>query len=154
MNHKTYNDVLAVITLQKPDEVIDQFISDYLTGVALAPVYAAEEEYERLQNQEDLPDIEEVEDEEGNVIMAAYSPNAERDARIAELEVEYPHLVEGERPVPEIDVPGFRREHFAQLRAAHYPPMEDYLDGVVKGDQGQIDAYVAACLAVKERFPK
>lgn len=39
-------------------------------------------------------------------------------------------------------------------RAAEYPPMSDYLDGVVKGDQQQIDAYIAACLAVKAKYPK
>ena len=39
-------------------------------------------------------------------------------------------------------------------RAAEYPPMEDYLDGVVKGDQAQIDKYIADCLAVKSKYPK
>jgi hypothetical protein len=39
-------------------------------------------------------------------------------------------------------------------RAAEYPPMTDYLDGVVKNDQAQIDAYIAACLAVKTKYPK
>ena len=39
-------------------------------------------------------------------------------------------------------------------RAAEYPPMTDYLDGVVKGDQAQVDAYIAACLAVKTKYPK
>jgi hypothetical protein len=39
-------------------------------------------------------------------------------------------------------------------RAAEYPSMTDYLDGVVKGDQSQIDAYIAACLAVKAKYPK
>ena len=43
---------------------------------------------------------------------------------------------------------------YAQKRAAEYPPMADYLDGVVKGDQAQIDAYIAACLAVKAKYPK
>lgn len=43
---------------------------------------------------------------------------------------------------------------YVELRAAEYPPMADYLDGVVKGDQAQIDAYIAACLAVKEKYPK
>jgi hypothetical protein len=38
-------------------------------------------------------------------------------------------------------------------RAAEYPPASDYLDGVAKGDQEQIDSYIAACLAVKERYP-
>ena len=39
-------------------------------------------------------------------------------------------------------------------RAAEYPPITDYLDGVVKGDQEQIDAYIAACQAVKTKYPK
>lgn len=45
------------------------------------------------------------------------------------------------------------QEYIAQ-RAAEYPPITDYLDGVVKGDQAQIDAYIAACLAVKNKYPK
>jgi hypothetical protein len=43
---------------------------------------------------------------------------------------------------------------YAQKRAAEYPPMADYLDGIAKGDQAQVDAYVAACLAVKAKYPK
>jgi hypothetical protein len=39
-------------------------------------------------------------------------------------------------------------------RQAEYPPMTDYLDGVVKGDQTQIDKYIADCLAVKAKYPK
>jgi len=43
---------------------------------------------------------------------------------------------------------------YADKRVAEYPPMTDYLDGVVKGDQAQIDAYIAACQAVKAKYPK
>jgi hypothetical protein len=39
-------------------------------------------------------------------------------------------------------------------RQAEYPDYADYLDGVVKGDQDQIDAYIAACQAVKDKYPK
>jgi hypothetical protein len=39
-------------------------------------------------------------------------------------------------------------------RAAEYPNPAEYLDGVVKGDQAQIDKYIADCLAVKARHPK
>jgi len=39
-------------------------------------------------------------------------------------------------------------------RKAEYPPATDYLDGIVKGDQVQIDKYVSDCLAIKEKFPK
>jgi hypothetical protein len=39
-------------------------------------------------------------------------------------------------------------------RQREYPPMTDYLDGVVKGDQAQIDKYIADCNAVKAKYPK
>ena len=39
-------------------------------------------------------------------------------------------------------------------RAAEYPPITDYLDGIVKGDQAQVQAYIDACLAVKAKYPK
>jgi hypothetical protein len=43
---------------------------------------------------------------------------------------------------------------YQRLRALEYPPITDYIDGVVKGDHKQIEAYVSACLAVKEKYPK
>ena len=43
---------------------------------------------------------------------------------------------------------------YQRLRAAEYPPITDYLDAIVKGDQAQIDAYIAACQAVKAKYPK
>ena len=43
---------------------------------------------------------------------------------------------------------------YAEKRAAEYPPITDYIDGVVKGDQAQIDKYIADCLAVKNKYPK
>lgn len=43
---------------------------------------------------------------------------------------------------------------YAEKRRAEYPPLTDYLDGVVKGDQAQIDTYIAACQAVKAKYPK
>ena len=39
-------------------------------------------------------------------------------------------------------------------RAAEYPDVKDYLDGLVKGDQAQIADYIAACNAVKAKYPK
>lgn len=45
-------------------------------------------------------------------------------------------------------------QSYQQLRAAEYPPVADYLDGIVKGDQSQIAAYIAACHAVKIKYPK
>lgn len=43
---------------------------------------------------------------------------------------------------------------YQKLRQQEYPPIEDYIDGVVKGDQAQIDEYIVKCLAVKSKYPK
>jgi len=39
-------------------------------------------------------------------------------------------------------------------RQAEYPPFTDYLDGIAKGDQAQINKYIADCQAVKTKYPK
>jgi hypothetical protein len=43
---------------------------------------------------------------------------------------------------------------YVEKRLSEYPPFTDYLDGVVKSDQVQIDKYIADCLAVKAKYPK
>jgi len=45
-------------------------------------------------------------------------------------------------------------EAYKEKRAAEYPDFKNYLDGVVKGDQAQIKAYIDACQAVKNKYPK
>ena len=45
-------------------------------------------------------------------------------------------------------------QSYKDLRAKEYPDIKDYIDGVVKGDQAQIQAYIDACLAVKAKYPK
>jgi len=45
-------------------------------------------------------------------------------------------------------------EAYKEKRAQEYPDFKDYLDGIVKNDQAQIQAYIDACLAVKEKYPK
>ncbi len=50
--------------------------------------------------------------------------------------------------------PIFFEPTYADKRKAEYPPIENYIDGVVKGDQAQIDAYIADCQAVKDKYPK
>ena len=45
-------------------------------------------------------------------------------------------------------------EAYKNLRAAEYPPITDYIDGIVKGNNAQVQAYINACLAVKAKYPK
>jgi hypothetical protein len=53
------------------------------------------------------------------------------------------------------DVQAYVDAHaYIAKRQAEYPNLLDYIDGVVKGDQAQIDAYIAACQAVKTKYPK
>lgn len=43
---------------------------------------------------------------------------------------------------------------YQRQRSLEYPPIADYLDGIVKGDTAQVQAYIDACLAVKAKYPK
>ena len=45
-------------------------------------------------------------------------------------------------------------EAYKAKRQREYPPFTDYLDGIAKGDQAQINKYIADCQAVKSRYPK
>ncbi len=48
----------------------------------------------------------------------------------------------------------YERNEYQRKRVAEYPPIEDYIDGVVKGDQAQIQAYIDTCMMVKRKYPK
>jgi len=43
---------------------------------------------------------------------------------------------------------------YKESRQADYPPITDYIDGIVKGDTAQVQAYIDACLAIKAKYPK
>jgi len=62
--------------------------------------------------------------------------DAEIDAELARLRAEY------------------NAKEYQRKRALEYPDFRDYLDGIVKGNQSQIDSYIAACQAVKAKYPK
>lgn len=53
-------------------------------------------------------------------------------------------FAEKEKPVPS----------YEELRRQHYPDIFEYIDGIVKNDQSQIDAYIQKCKDVKAKFPK
>jgi hypothetical protein len=71
------------------------------------------------------------------VVEPSTKPSREEiDAELARLQAEY-------------DAKEYQRK-----RAAKYPPITDYLDGIVKGDAAQVQTYIDACLAVKAKYPK
>ena len=68
----------------------------------------------------------------------------------------------GTQPIPANQILAKQQELIAEYnanqyqrdRAKEYPDFKEYLDGIVKGDQAQIDKYIADCLAVKAKYPK
>ena len=74
-----------------------------------------------------------------------------------------PPVFQGGQPKPtreEIEVELIRLQkewedtEYQRLRLPEYPDFKEYLDGIVKGDQEQIQAYIDKCLAVKAKYPK
>ena len=45
-------------------------------------------------------------------------------------------------------------KNYQRKRANEYPDLKEYLDGIVKGDDAQIQKYINDCLAVKTKYPK
>jgi DNA transposition AAA+ family ATPase len=45
-------------------------------------------------------------------------------------------------------------QEYARKRAPEYPPITDYLDGIVKGDEEQVQAYIDKFLEIKAKYPK
>lgn len=45
-------------------------------------------------------------------------------------------------------------EMYKDARKAEYPDFFEYIDGIVKNDQAQIQSYIDKCLAVKAKYPK
>lgn len=45
-------------------------------------------------------------------------------------------------------------EQYKFKRLHEYPPIVDYIDGVVKNDQEQVQNYLDACRAVKLKYPR
>jgi hypothetical protein len=87
---------------------------------------------------------EELSEEEVLKHLAANDIKQDIEVRlITEEEVSAAVIIRNKAMLP---YPAKRREE--------YPPFTDYLDGIVKGDQAQVQAYIDACLAVKNKYPK
>ena len=90
-------------------------------------------------------------DENGN--FHAFAEDGSQDFLIQESMVQITH----EQHMAELEAQKqaeLDARTYAQKRMAEYPLFFQYLDGVIKGDQAQIDKYIADCLAVKAKYPK
>ena len=86
----------------------------------------------------------------GNVIEAHISTEI-LDGFLAKVETYKTYIVKNEAAAEAVALAALPYDRRRQME---YPPKTDYLDGVVKGDQTQIDKYIADCLAVKVKYPK
>jgi len=48
----------------------------------------------------------------------------------------------------------YQANEYKRQRSNEYPDFKEYLDGIVKGDDAQIQKYINDCLAVKAKYPK
>jgi len=68
----------------------------------------------------------------------------------------------GTSPIPKEQILAKQQELIAEYnakqyqrdRAKEYPDFKEYLDGIVKGDNTQVQKYIDDCLAVKAKYPK
>jgi hypothetical protein len=68
----------------------------------------------------------------------------------------------GTTPIPANEILAKQKElivehqakEYQRQRANEYPDFIEYLDGIVKGDDAQIQKYINDCLAVKQKYPK
>ena len=58
------------------------------------------------------------------------------------------------REEAKLETTEYESKQYQRDRANEYPDFKEYLDGIVKGDQAQIDKYIADCLAIKTKYPK
>ena len=129
MIYKTEKELREVISLSKPEEVIDVFLESYLQGL----------EYEKWKEDKDLEATEEVvvgKDEDGNDIIEARLVNIYESIDVSEQMAEW------------------KVNNYQLLREPLYPSQAEYLDAVVKGDEVAIQQYKEKCLAIKEKYPK
>jgi hypothetical protein len=95
--------------------------------------------------------------------LITLAPDAKWVVRDGELEWNELPVLEGGQKKPtkaEVDLEVARLQQewenteYQRLRVKEYPDIKEYLDGVVKGDTVQMQAYIDACLAVKAKYPK
>lgn len=92
--------------------------------------------------------------------ILAINPNA--SASVNAEDINQITWLNGTTPIPANEILSkqqklieeYNANQYQRNRAKEYPDFKDYLDGIVKGDQAQIDKYIADCLAVKAKYPK
>jgi len=97
-----------------------------------------------------------------DIIQAILKINPKAQVSVVAEDINQITWLNGTTPIPANEILAKQQElikeynskKFQRDRAKEYPDFKYYLDGIVKGDQAQIDKYIADCLAVKAKYPK
>ncbi len=97
-----------------------------------------------------------------DIIKAILAINPKASVSVNADDINQITWLNGTTPIPANEILAKQQEliteynskQYQRDRAKEYPDFKEYLDGIVKGDQAQIDKYIADCLAVKAKYPK
>lgn len=129
MMYKSEKELREVITLGKPEEVIDIFLESYLQGL----------EFDNWKEDKDLEAVEEIvvgQDDEGNDIFETRLVNTYEPIDVSEQMTQW------------------KIDNYILLREPLYPKLEIFADAWVKQDNEAMEDYRQKCLNVKELYPK
>ncbi len=97
-----------------------------------------------------------------NIIKSIKAINPNAEVMIVAEDINQITWLNGTTPIPTNEILTKQQELIAEYnakqyqrdRAKEYPDFKEYLDGIVKGDNAQVQKYINDCLAVKAKYPK
>ena len=96
-------------------------------------------------------DMKHYKDAQGNVLgfAADGSQDSVKPAGLVEIS-----KIEAESLIKLKEEQEFNEQNYYRKRIYSYPPLGDFVDAWVKGDESALEEYRAACLEVKAKYPK
>ncbi len=97
-----------------------------------------------------------------NIIKSIKAINPNAEVMIVAEDINQITWLNGTTPIPANEILAKQQELIAEYnakqyqrdRVKEYPDFKEYLDGIVKGDNAQVQKYINDCLAVKAKYPK
>jgi len=97
-----------------------------------------------------------------NIIKSILKINPNAEVVVTGEDINQITWLNGTTPIPANEILAKQQELITEYnsnkyqrdRAKEYPDFKEYLDGIVKGDNNQIQKYINDCLAVKAKYPK
>lgn len=164
INHKTQNEFGNI--LEDPTEWIADCVANNYWGLPERWVQAKEllengnpnEPEHWVWHSERYEDSDVLRTEERKTPFIAYETNElGHTVEVQKERIEKWVLLKAEYTVEVVDLDNdydWLLSECHRKRREEYPPVGEYLDAVVKGDEVQVSLYVQKCLEVKAKYPK